>query len=109
VATSDKYRAAAHESVFRSLNESIENSQPAGEDSETIPFRCECARVGCNARLPLARETYEQVRANPRWFVVLPGHELPEVERVISTHDGYIVVEKRGDAGDLAETMDPRS
>jgi hypothetical protein len=109
VATGDRYRAAAHESVFRSVNESIERGQWPGDDSDAVAFRCECARLGCNELVPLTRGAYEQVRANPRWFVMAAGHQMPRVETVVSTHPGYIVVEKRGDAGDLAETMDPRS
>jgi hypothetical protein len=40
---------------------------------------------------------------------VLPGHELAEVETVVSKADGYVVVEKRDEAGRLAEASDPRS
>jgi hypothetical protein len=37
--------------------------------------------------------------------VVLPGHELPEVERVIEEADGYIVVEKR-DVGQVHDVVE---
>lgn len=105
----DPYRAAAQEDVFRSVNESIERGQWPGEESEQVAFRCECARLGCNELIPLTREEYERIRAHPCWFMMVSGHELHEVETVVSTHPHYIVVEKRGEAGDLAETMDPRS
>jgi len=109
VATGDQYRAAAQESVFRSVNESIERGQWPGDEYQPVAFRCECARLGCNQLIPLTREEYERVRTNPQWFVMVSGHELHAVEIVVSTHPDYIVVEKRGAAGSVAETMDPRS
>ena len=35
--------------------------------------------------------------------MIVPGHEVPEAERVVETHDGYAIVEKTGEAGDVAE------
>lgn len=104
----DPRRAAGQETVFRSVNESIERGQWPGEEDEEVAFRCECARLGCNALIPLTRDEYEAVRAHPRWFVMLEGHDLPDVERVVERRDDYIIVEKFGAAGELAEETDPR-
>ena len=49
------------------------------------------------------------MRADPRRFVIVNGHELPEVEVVVERHGDYSVVEKVGAAGDEAERRDPRS
>jgi hypothetical protein len=57
--------------------------------------------------LPLAE--YERVRAHPRRFLVAPDHEIPEAEIVVESHEDYTVVEKRGEAGKVAEATDPRS
>ena len=43
-----------------------------------------------------------------RWFFVLPGHELPDVENVLESNQGYVVVEKRSHAGRTAVATDPR-
>ena len=59
--------------------------------------------------LELSLPTYERVRQNPRRFLLAPGHEVPEVEVVVERAEAYVVVEKRGEAGDLAERLDPRS
>jgi len=40
--------------------------------------------------------------------MVKPGHELPEFERVVE-QESYYVVQKIGDAGEVAERLDPRS
>jgi hypothetical protein len=44
------------------------------------------------------------VRSHPRRFVVLPGHEEPAVESTVEVYLSYVVVEKRGEAGRIAET-----
>jgi hypothetical protein len=39
---------------------------------------------------------------------VHPGHEQPEIETVVDTLEGYLIVEKEDAAGHLAEAKDPR-
>jgi hypothetical protein len=43
----------------------------------------------------LSISSYEAVRSAFDRFLVLPGHELPEIEEVLEQHDGYLVVAKR--------------
>ena len=102
-------RLAANEDAFRQVNEGIARGQWPGEDHKPIGFRCECARLGCNLLIELPLTDYERVRQHARRFVVAPGHELPEVESVVDRRDGYVVVEKGGDAGEFAERLDSRS
>jgi hypothetical protein len=102
-------RLAANEAVFRSINEGIQRGQWPGDESRQVGFRCECAQLGCNSLLELTASEYEHVRANPRRFVMIADHHIPAVEAVIEHHDGYLVVEKRAEAGEHAETTDPRS
>jgi len=97
-------RLGLNEAAFRKVNEGIE----AGSDHNRLTFACECGVLGCNQLLQLSRGEYEAVRAHSRRFLLLPGHELSDVERVIERHDNYLVVEKVGDAGDIAERTDPR-
>jgi Oxidoreductase family, NAD-binding Rossmann fold len=73
-------RLASNEAVFRQVNEGIQRGQWPGDEGQQIGFRCECARLGCNALLELTRDQYEHVRASPRRFIMLGGHERPEVE-----------------------------
>jgi hypothetical protein len=100
---------AANEALFRSVNEAIERGVWHGEEQSATAFRCECARLDCNQLVSIAPREYELIRGHPRRFLVLPGHENPEVESVVETHDGYLVVEKRDEAGELADASDPRS
>jgi hypothetical protein len=54
-------------------------------------------------------DEYEAIREHPARFPVLPGHELPDVETVVETHERYLVVEKQGTARDVAIEHDKRS
>jgi hypothetical protein len=101
-------RAGATESMIRDVNEGIERGQWPGDEDTPIGFRCECARVGCNRLVELTVRQYEQIRLHPKRFVVVPGHELPDVETVVATGPGYVIVEKRDQAGAVAERTDRR-
>jgi hypothetical protein len=99
-------RIAANEDTFRGVNEGIARGQWPGEEDVPASFRCECARMGCNDLIELTLREYERVRARPRRFVVAIGHELPDVETVVETGLGYVVIEKVGEAGATAEALD---
>lgn len=101
-------RAAANEATIRDVNEGIERGQWPGEEDTPVGFRCECARLGCNRLVELTVHEYEEIRANPRRFVVVPGHEFPDVEIVVEARRGYLIVEKQDQAAEVAERHDPR-
>lgn len=54
------------------------------------------------------RAEYEAVRAIATHFIVLPGHEDPDVEHVALRNERFLVVEKEGRAAQEAEKSDPR-
>jgi len=90
-------RIEKNERLFREVNERIrEVGQRFADDLTRFDFFCECADFECTERLTLTLRDYESVRAHPARFVVLPGHELPDVEYVVGHEDGYVVVEKPG-------------
>ena len=102
-------RAGANEATMRDVNEGIERGQWPGEEDTPVGFRCECAQLGCNQLIELSVREYEDIRAHPRRFVVVPGHEAPDVERVIEAGPRYVIVEKLDQAGEVAEQHDPRA
>ena len=93
---------AENEAVARRVNDRIEYQRPRDEESADT-FICECVRVDCAAMLDLSIGEYARVRFHPRRFVVLPGHEEAAVESTVEVYPGYVVVEKRGEAGRIAE------
>ena len=102
----DNQRIAVNEATFRKVNEGMEVRQdPAG----LLTFVCECGRMGCSRLIQLTREEYESLRANPRRFAVLHGHEILEAESIVERHDRYLVVEKSGEPEvEIVEHTDPR-
>jgi hypothetical protein len=102
-------RAAGNEATIRDVNEGIERGQWPGEEDAPVGFRCECARLGCNQLIELSVHEYEEIRAHPRRFVLVPGHQLSDIETVIETRPGYVIVEKQDQAGEVAEAHDPRA
>lgn len=103
-------RLARNETLFRSVNENIEEAATSnGIDAHVFEFFCECSNTDCTLLLPMAVAEYEQVRADPRQFVVAPGHELPEIEEVVARTTAYQIVRKEGQAAEFVAKHDPRS
>ena len=75
-------RAARNESVFREVNERIEEFRNTA--SAFVEFVCECALERCAAYVSLTLEEYERIRLDSNRFFVLPGHVLPHVDKVES-------------------------
>jgi hypothetical protein len=103
-------RAARNESLFRDVNERLRKLNEAfTTPSERIDLICECADTTCTERVSMAPDEYEAVRADPRRFLVVPGHDVGgALEVVVERHGGYHVVEKLGASGQTAEQADPR-
>jgi hypothetical protein len=103
-------RLARNETLFRSVNEHIEEAAKSeGVDQHVFEFVCECSNVDCTLRVEMTVSEYEQLRADPRQFAVAPGHELPEIEKVVAKTSGYQVVLKEGKAAEFVTEHDPRS
>lgn len=101
-------RIARNESLFREANDAIERGLWPGQSHGAVRFRCECARFDCGGAVELDLGDYERVRQNPNWFLVVPGHEMPDLEVVVERHPNLLVVAKHGEAGEVAERHDPR-
>ena len=108
MAQESERRVARNEDLFREANEAIERGLWPGEQHPAVRFVCECARVECGRMVEVSLGDYERIRSNPKRFVMVPGHQLPEVETVVEERPGYVVVEKDDGAGEAAEQLDPR-
>jgi hypothetical protein len=105
-------RAAKNQSLFRDINERIEDLNegfglvlPVGE------WICECANDACTVRIEMTADEYEAVRTEGARFFVAPDdeHVWPDVEEITARHERYWIVEKIGQAGRLAKQADPRA
>ena len=109
-----KERVARNEALFREFNERVEDVADTFDlrsegDSLLIGFVCECGNLDCLERLELTRAAYEEVRSDPKRFVVVPGHEDMKIARVVARGEGYLVVEKIEEAAEVAIENDPRA
>jgi hypothetical protein len=105
-----KRRIGVNEAVFREANERIEDLNEAfATVTDELVLVCECGDGECMEKISLTREEYEELRADPTQFAVVPGHEKPTVEEVVARRKGYDVVRKvDGIPRRIAELTDPR-
>jgi hypothetical protein len=103
-------RIGLNEALFRRVNDEVEAVNARFGRIEHLSVVCECGDGDCMATFDVATSEYEQIRANPQRFLVLPGHESPDVETVVASGDGYAVVEKDdGVPEEVARETDLRS
>lgn len=108
--TTTAERVARNQAIFREANEGIESASTEYGVSGVIPFICECADPTCTAILRVDLAEYERVRAEPTRFVNALGHyrSAEGFAKVVEERDGYEIVEKLGEAGEIASDLDPR-
>lgn len=101
-------RLARNEVIFRSINDRIRELALRYTEAaeEPLSFVCECADETCVERVPMTAAQYDELRAIPARFVVIPGHEAtPLVEKVLFRTNGFSIVRKIGLAGDIAREL----
>lgn len=86
---------AKNEVLFRKANEQIQSTaRRLYEKEEKDLFLCECSSDECFEHLPVALKDYEKLTEGEARFIVLTDHDQSDLERIVSQHDGYVVVEK---------------
>ena len=109
MATERQERIARNEAMFREANERAKAwEERHGPDSEVELYFCECAKPDCLEKVSLREADYERVRSDSRRFVIVPGHELPDVETVIEQNEGWAIIEKAPEVAPTVEALDPR-
>ncbi len=108
-----EYRVGKNEALFREVNErirSVSEDWAKGDGTSRIEFVCECSSESCFETVGLTIAEYEGVRSDSRHFLIVAGHVWsPEVEREVHRNGEYSIVEKLGDAGEIAEDEDDRT
>ena len=101
-------RMAENEALCRDLNKNKKDWLTSG--LQVAGFRCECWRIDCGVRLRLSSAEWREVRSRPERFAVAPGHTAthvePGVEEVVKEYEHFWIVEKRGEAGDIAAKLE---
>jgi hypothetical protein len=100
---SREMRIAYNEDWCRDLNERKAEGMDSGDPA--AGFRCECWQVDCAERMPLSGSEWREVRSRPNRFAVVPGHVASDIEAVVAEYPRFWLIEKRGEAGDVAEKL----
>jgi hypothetical protein len=106
----DKVKRARTEALFRDVNERIAESAHRFAASST-EFVCECADPNCTHRLEATLDEYEEVRADGTTFMLAPGHDHADIERVIDdSRSRFHIVEKvQATVRETVRRMNPRT
>lgn len=98
---------AENEVIFRQYNERItkrleklvkqatQEGNSLGKHADLpLHFYCECADEKCSQRVVIKPSEYKQLHKNRSQFLILPGHRVASIERVVFKLPEYMVVEK---------------
>jgi hypothetical protein len=91
-------RAARNEEIFRGVNERIDGGAKQHGVGAPLSFHCECGRASCVQTVDIRPSEYERVARERYRFVLIAGHEDPQVEQVVERRSGFVVAEKIGEA-----------
>jgi hypothetical protein len=109
--SSREEQVAKNEATSREINEKIEDAHEEESLSRDDPVRmvCECGQEECDRLLAITLGEYDQVRSDPRQFVVVRDHVIADVDRVLHEEDRFVLVAKReGTPAAVATEEDPR-
>jgi hypothetical protein len=103
-------RVSRNEAMYRAVNREIEQAtRELGEGpQDRVEVICECGADGCSAALEITLAEYDDAHVQRDRFVVAPGHEDTEIERVVTRAERYLVVDKFGEAERIAEAEEQR-
>jgi len=116
-------RLAENEVFFRQKNRSIETqfasinklakdsnqSDFIDSDDMILSFYCECSDETCELRVPLRRNDYDKIHSNNDTFIVVPGHEVTEIESIVTKTDVYYEVRKNFQPPTSSSTLNATS
>jgi CheY-like chemotaxis protein len=87
--TASPKEGRTYSDFFRRINDDL--VQLGGTHCGVRRIVCECSRAHCTAALEITVDEYEAVRADSTRFFVAPGHELANLQRVL-THKRRVSV-----------------
>jgi len=91
-----KQRIEENEKLFREVNERVAQMQASFQSGPDPEWVCECGDETCFDKVAIPLTEYRDIREHDNWFFIVPGHEIPDVERVVAERGSYDIVEKGG-------------
>ncbi|HET7854984.1 MAG TPA: hypothetical protein VFL41_00860 [Gaiellaceae bacterium] len=98
-------RIAKNEVVMRAANRELQDAEEEVSDGSAtrLEVLCECGRDECDGVQTLTLAEFEEVHSRGDRFVVLYGHNTPEIETIVEEREVYLVVDRFGEAEEIAE------
>lgn len=117
--TISERRMAENEVFFRTHNEEAIKgfedlealAKEHGHDSfidhsdDPLHFYCECSSASCRQRILVAPSYYIKIHKKRDCFIVLPGHQNPNIEKVVSVEEAFIIIQKHKKPPHTAGTL----
>ena len=75
---------------FKRLNKSLARALADASGR----FLCECGNPHCNVRVDVSDEDMQTLHSEQDLFAIVPGHDIPDLETVVASNDGYAIVRK---------------
>jgi ANTAR domain len=85
-------RIVQTEEFYRQINDLI--ARNGRRDGQV--YMCECANPYCNVTMDVTDEDITTLHSMPGYYLILPGHEIPDIEHVVHTTKAYSIVAKDG-------------
>ena len=103
-------RVSRNEAFYRSVNLQMErvSEELGGGPDDRLEILCECGQDGCDATVDVTQAEYDEAHEQRDRFMIAPGHENEDIERVVKRTLRYLVVDKFGDAERVAEAEERR-
>jgi hypothetical protein len=99
-------RAAQNQLVFRAVNDRIrELGEKILDSVAELDFACECENSECVEMISMPVADFAAIEEVENQFIVLRGHEVPEVEDTVAEHDGFLIVSKRGAGAEFVKAQ----
>lgn len=100
-------RQARNEDLFRDANARVAATAVSwGLAEGELEIICECADVDCSEPIVVSSRMYERARSDPTLFLVAQQHVRPDIERVVAEDRGVVLVQKIGEAAEVARETD---
>jgi hypothetical protein len=112
-------RQIENEMIFRRTNEKvgddlgvldemhIEEGNPdlVWDESLELHFKCECSDENCEIRIPMLLEDYKKIHIDRDTFMVVPGHQINVIEKVLEETADYNVVKKNNSTAEPSDVL----
>ena len=86
-------RFSRNQRIFREANERLR--EVANPSIALAQYVCECNHAECSETIELSLADYDAIRLTPNAFVIAPGHEQLEHDRVVEdANERFMLVEK---------------